>query len=314
MLNLNELRVFLAAAETENFSEAGRRLGMTQPGVSQHVRSLEGRFGIELFERSGRHVTITDAGRALVPLAKDLLLRGHRLHDSMATLHNEIAGELKMGCTTASGKYVLPRIFARFQALHPQVRFECLVNDRDRALGMLSTGELQLSMTSVRLPIAEIEYRPFVADRIVLITHPEHPWSDRSEPLSAKELATEGFVSREEGSGTVEAVRDGISHHDIRIEELQIIMVLSNSEAVRIAVAEGIGVGFVSSMVAAEYVRAGTVSLIEVENLDLVRTLYLARSTGHPATSAQRAFWEYAFSPDIDDIRRQPASIDFGRG
>jgi DNA-binding transcriptional LysR family regulator len=71
MLDLYELQVFLAAAETENFSEAGRRLQLSQPAVSMQIRSLETHLGMDLFHRAGRHIALTEAGQALVPLARE---------------------------------------------------------------------------------------------------------------------------------------------------------------------------------------------------------------------------------------------------
>jgi len=110
MLNPTELNVFAMAAETENFSEAARRLGVTQPTVSMHIRSLEERLGLDLFERSGRNVILNEAGQTLVPLVRDILQRCVRIEETMVSLEGEIVGRLQIGCTTASGKYLLPRI------------------------------------------------------------------------------------------------------------------------------------------------------------------------------------------------------------
>ncbi len=309
MLNLNELRVFLVAADTENFSEAARRLRMTQPAVSQHVRSLEKRFDVALFERFGRHVTITDAGRALVSMARDLVERGHRIEETMASLHGQVVGLLKIGCSTAAGKYVLPKVLAGLRILHPQVDVVCHVTTRRTALGLLQSGEAQVALTSLREPIKNVEYRPYLTDRIVLIAPPDHTWALRGGGITVGDLTTERFVSREEGSGTIDALREGLAHHDLTLDDLSVHMVLGNSEAVRMAVAEGIGLAFVSAMVAAEALAAGTVSVVAVEDLELTRTLYMARDVSRPATRTQTAFWDFAFSPANDEIRRRPASV-----
>ena len=307
MLNLHELRVFLTAAQTENFSEAGRRLGMSQPAVSQHIRSLEDRFGVALFERFGRHVTLTDTGRALIPMARDLIELSHQVEEAMSSLHGEVIGLLKIACSTAAGKYLLPRLLAGLRARHPQVEVICHVTSRGAALDLLRTGEVQVALTSLREPIKGIEYRPFLIDRIVLIVAPDHPWALRRQPVKVQELTRERFISREEGSGTSDAVREGLSHHGLSLGDLQVHLTLGNSEAIRTAVAEGIGVAFVSAMVAAESVAAGTVAVCEVEDLELTQTLYMARDVNRLAARVQAAFWEYAFSTENEELRRRPA-------
>jgi len=111
MLNPYELQVFLAAAEAENFSEAARKLHLTQPAVSQQIQTLEKRLQLELFERDGRRITLTEAGHALVPMARELVnlsaqieetmaarpgdrASGHRLHEHAGQVRFALAGRL----------------------------------------------------------------------------------------------------------------------------------------------------------------------------------------------------------------------------
>jgi DNA-binding transcriptional LysR family regulator len=309
MLNLKEIRVFLAAAETENFSEAARRLSMTQPAVSQQVRSLEKHLDIELFERFGRHVALTDAGRALIPLARELFDRANRIEAAMGSLHGDVVGLLTIGCSTAAGKYVLTRVLAGFRERHPRVDVVCHVTNRPSALDLLRTGEAQIGVASLREPGNGIEYRPFLDDRIILITPPQHPWAMRGTPISVPDLRRERFLLREEGSGTLEAVRDALAVHDLTLDHLEVHMVLGSSEAIRMAVAQGVGAGFVSALVAAEAVALGSVAIVEIEDFDLSRTLYLMRSTSRPPTQPQAHFWEYALGPETDAVRSLAGTV-----
>ena len=108
MLNTHQLNVFLTAAETLSFSEAARRLHMSQPSVSQHIQSLERHFDRELFIRSGRQVILSDAGRALVPLAREMVNRLQVIEETMRSLDGGVFGHLLVGCSTTPGKYILP--------------------------------------------------------------------------------------------------------------------------------------------------------------------------------------------------------------
>ena len=125
MLDAHQLNIFLMAAELENFSQAARHLNLSQPSVSAHIQSLEQLFGAQLFHRSGRHITLTEAGEALLPLAREMVHLSIRIEETMASLSGSVVGKLKLGCSTAVGKYTLPRLIARFRALNPQVQVNC---------------------------------------------------------------------------------------------------------------------------------------------------------------------------------------------
>jgi DNA-binding transcriptional LysR family regulator len=309
MLNLTELRTFSAAAETENFSEAARRLGITQPSVSMQIRSLEKALGARLFDRSGRAVRLTDVGRTLVPLARDLLERSIHLEETISSLEGEVIGLLTIGCTTAAGKYVVPKLLAGLRGRHPRVEVVCHVTTRRQALDLLRDGEAQIAITSLKEPARDIEYRPFATDRIVLISPPDHPWALREGPITPGELGDGQFIRREEGSGTLAALKDALAWHDLSIDDLPTLMTLGNSEAIWMAVAEGLGVAFVSSMVAAPPAAMGSIAIVDVAGLQLSRTLYMARDVARPASRAQSAFWDYAFSPESEAVRRRPSLI-----
>ena len=98
MLNPYELQVFLAAAESESFSAAARKLHLTQPAVSQQIQMLEKRLQLELFQRDGKRLTLTDHGRALVPMARELVNRAVHVEESMAARRGLVTGHLTIGC------------------------------------------------------------------------------------------------------------------------------------------------------------------------------------------------------------------------
>jgi len=305
MLNIHEMQVFLVAAETENFSETGRQLNISQPAVSMQIRALEDSLGMELFHRSGRHIALTEAGDALVPMARDLVTRAIQIEETMVSMQGSIVGLLKLGCSTASGKYILPKLIAGLRERHPQVQVLCHVTERQRALQMLAEDEAHIAITSLREPAKGIEYRPFVTDRIVLIVPPEHPWAWQTIKPAA--LLKAKFILREEGSGTREALKDKLGWHNLTLDALDTVMVLGNSEAIAMAVQEGIGAAFVSGTVASDGVKAGRLAIAQVEGLDVYQTLYLAQHTGRPATRAQAAFWDYAFAPENEYLREFPS-------
>ena len=133
MLDAHQLNVFLVAAESLNFTVAARELHMTQPSVSQHIRELERHFGTRLFLRLGRRLELTDAGEALVPLAREMSALSIRIDERMESLRGEVYGHLTIGCSTTPGRYLLPGLLASFLRRHPKVEATCQVSSRQRA-------------------------------------------------------------------------------------------------------------------------------------------------------------------------------------
>jgi DNA-binding transcriptional LysR family regulator len=296
MLDTHQLNVFVIAAELENFTEAARHLNLTQPSVSAQVQSLERRLGVQLFHRAGRHISLTEAGQALLPLARQMVQLSINVEEMMASMAGTAVGHLKLGCSTAVGRYTLPRLIARFREQYPQVQVTCNVMTRRSTLEALLEGALHLVVTSAREFSKEIEYRHLTVDPIVLIVPTDHPWAGQGQ-IEPQELLDENLILRERTAGTRRALEDGLAEHGIHTDQLQTVMVMGSSEAIRTAVEEKIGVAFISRLVASAGIELGRIVEVGVANLDLKQQLYIGHNIRRPATKAQTAFWEFVFAP-----------------
>lgn len=295
MLDAHQLNVFLTAAETLNFTAAARQLHMTQPSVSQHIQALEQHFQTDLFIRQGRHMILTDAGEALVPLARRLVDWSVRIDETMESLQGKVYGHLKVGCSTTSGKYVLPSLLTAFMELHPQVTASCQVMPRRQAVEDLCDGLVHLALASPREFCSSVEFRKFISDPVQLIVPLRHPWALR-EVIEPEELLEADFILREEGSGTYEVAIQGLNELGIAVDQLRTVLTLGNSEAIALAVEEGLGVGFVSRIVVTRLVQ-GRVACVKVAGLQMQQDVYIGRNTNLPGTTAQNAFWEFVTDP-----------------
>jgi len=297
MLDIHQLNVFLVAAETLNFTQAAHRLRMTQPSVSQHIQSLERHFGNELFLRAGRNLELSDAGIALISLAREAVNLSIRIEEKMASIKGNVYGHLHVVCSTAPGKYLLPQILAGFHRQHPQVRVTCQVTSQKEAIRMLCGGEIHFALTSMPCDVCpEVDFYKFLCDTIVLIAPNTHPWTRTCE-IEIEELKQAELILREPGSGTYEAVLGALASHGISMSDLNVLLTLGNSEAIALGVQEGIGVGFVSEIIA-DRLCGDRVSKIEVRGLNINRDIFLGRNFQRPHTVAQKTFWEYIHSPD----------------
>jgi LysR family transcriptional regulator, low CO2-responsive transcriptional regulator len=292
MLDTHQLNVFLVAAETMNFTEAARRLHLSQPSVSQHIQTLEQHFDLELFVRAGRHIQLTDAGRTLLPLAKDLINRTGSIEETMLSLRGEVYGHLVVGYSTTPGKYILPHLLSRFLNLYSKVTVTCRVASQEQAIEMVRVGSAHFAVGGTPHTVShDVEFFKYMADPLVLIAPLNHPWSEQ-RVIEPELLYDGGFIMREAGSGARAVLRDGLASIGVSLERLKALIVLGNSEAVALAVKEGLGVGFVSGMVVASLVR-GDVALIKVRGLSLERDIFITRSARRQQTLAQQTFWDY---------------------
>lgn len=296
MLNVHEMNVFLVAAETQNFSEAARQLHMTQPAVSMQIQSLEQRLGIHLFERSGRRIHLSEAGEALMPMARDLVNLSLRVEETMKSLGGEVVGHLKIGCSTTAGKYILPQLVARFRRMHPRVHVTVHTAGRDHVIQMLYDGVAHISVVSSQVNSRDIEIQPFFTDRVVLIVPADHPWANRNS-VEPHELRDVAFILRDDTAGTRQVMEEGLFEHGIHPDDLKVVMELGNAEAIEMAVEEGIGVSFVSWLVAQRGVELGRIKIVGVEGLNLERKIYMAYHVRRAATNAQAEFWNFVHEP-----------------
>jgi LysR family transcriptional regulator, low CO2-responsive transcriptional regulator len=305
MLDLNALHTFLAVAEHGNFSEAGRRLHLTQPAISQTIEGLERHFGVRLFLRQGRVARLTEEGQVLEPAARELLAAATRLEESMASLQGEVIGEMVIGCSTTSGKYLLPGLIARFRKLFPRVRINVLISSRDGVMNRLLSGEVAFGVTSKQIDHRDLEYQEFFTDDVILIAPAGHRWAHFGRVVP-DDLLDEPVILRETSAGTYDVLMDGLRQHDISPDMLNVAMELGNAEAIEMAVEEGIGVAFVSRLAAARGLELGRIVEVKVNGMALARKIFLARCQKHATSRAQSEFWSFVAS-QLEQISIQVA-------
>jgi DNA-binding transcriptional LysR family regulator len=292
MINLPELKVFVAAAEELNFSRAAERLHLSQSAVSQNIQSIERTYGVELFVRHGRSVQLSEAGLTLLPLAREVLNATRLLEDTLLNAKDGVAGELSIGCATTSGRYFIPNLLARFQKDCPHVRTRVSLMSRQAVLNGLMEQTIQLGVIGRCADHRELECQPVFEDRVILIVPPGHPWTqlDKVKPEAVLE---EPFISREHSSGTYEVLFDNLRRHGIEPDNMNVVMELGDAEAVQMAVEQGVGITFISEMMASRSLALGRVKKVVVDGLNVTQRVYLARHVASVYTRAETKLWDY---------------------
>ncbi|MCG2784401.1 MAG: LysR family transcriptional regulator [Anaerolineae bacterium] len=291
-INIPELRVFVTAAEELNFSRAAARLHLSQSAVSQNIQSIEKSYGVELFVRHGRSVQLSEVGQVILPMAREVLNTVRLLEDSLINVKGEVAGELTIGCSTTSGKYILPNLLAAFRREYSLVRSRVTISSRSGVVERLLDQTLALGVMSRQVEHRDLEYMPLLEDKVILIVPIDHPWAQYGRAMPA-DLLDQPFIRREESSGTAEVVSNALKQQGVMPDTLNAVMELGNAEAIEMAVEEGIGIAFVSELVAARGLALGRIKQVEINGLDIVQRIYLYRHVGSVFTRAEARFWDF---------------------
>lgn len=309
MIELTKLQVFVQVAETLNFSEAAKRLNLSQPTISHHIKALELDLGVTLFDRTTAKMTLTNAGRVLHPWARKLLRSSNELRDMMSSLNQQMIGELRIACSTTSGKYILPQLAARFKQKFPGIQVSILSCTPPHVIPRLLEGEANLGVLSYETVETGMDITEFFQDSIILIVPKDHPWANYSH-IEPADLINEPMIIREPTSGTRKVMLEQLAKFDISIDDLNIFLELGNAEAIVETVAAGFGIAFVSRLATTCSLELRNVVEVPIKGLTLKRKIFMVRNQiENPNHHPQEVFWSFVHSPDNMDLINLPTTV-----
>jgi DNA-binding transcriptional LysR family regulator len=241
-LTLHRLDLFLAVLEAGAVGRAARARHLSQPAVSEHLRGLAAYFGVALFERVGRGIRPTPAARLLEPFARQVVGLLQRAVETAAGLRGLKAGTLAVGASTTPGTYLLPGVLGRFHAAHPAIALSLRIGDTREIERWVASGEVELGVIGEAPLESGLAADPWVKDELVAIVARGHPLA-RRRAVSAGALFAHPYIAREEGSSTRGVAERYLAALGVSVRPA---MELGGTEAIREAVAAGLGVAIVS--------------------------------------------------------------------
>lgn len=304
MIDIIKLETFIYAAQSLSFSEAAKQLNLAQPTISYQIKALEKELGVSLFLRSGSHLQLTEAGRLLLPRARQIFHQSNEMEDLLASLQDGVVGELRIACSTTAGKYILPQLAARFCQRYPGIRIRILRCTSGDVTEHLLGNEANLGVVSYEIQEENIEYQEFFDDMINLIVPKDHPWAMR-RVIEPEELINEPLIIREPTSGTRRMMLSQLAKYDIGLDDLNIFMELGSAEATVRTVATGYAVSFVSTLASACPLERGNVIEVQVKGFDMRRKIFMIRKRLESPHRAQEVFWSFVHNPLNVDVLKQ---------
>ena len=292
-MDTRQLAAFCAIVERKSFSEAAERLGVTQPAVSQQIRSLEDRLGQQLLDRSGRRVEPTEAGRRLYRGAQRLLAQERQLLEDLAgEAEGPLRGQLAMGASTGPGGTVVPVLLCEFAEANPDVTVDLSISDTQTIVDRVARRELELGVVGATPRNRSVAYEPFFRDEVVLVCPPEHRFSGKT--ITLDDLRSEPLIVMQEGAGVRQVIEDELRTRGTRLRDLDVRLELGLQESVKSAVEAGHGVTFISRTAVEPELAAGTLAAARVKGLEPSREISLVRAGGRVSTRVADAFVEFA--------------------
>lgn len=269
-MNLNQLRVFHAVAQTGSISAAARRLHVSQPAVSKQLAEFEASLGTELFDRLPRGVRLTPSGRRLVPHAARLFQIERAAEEDVELFRSGQTVRLAIGASTTIGSYLVPSLFGSLRRLHPEVQLSLEIGNTHAIHELVRTDRVDLGLTEGLVVGDDLESEAFSEDELVALVPPGDPLVFEGKTTLAR-LLERPLVVREPGSGTREVLESALAERGL---EMRPTMELGSNEAVKNAVAHRLGVAFLSSLAVDLELRSGRLAQIEVSDLSLKRRLH----------------------------------------
>lgn len=287
-VSLRQLRTFEAVARLKSFSRAAVELHVTQPTVSKQIRLLQEEVGLPLFEQIGKKVFLTEAGERLHAACADWLETWGRFEQTIADLKGIKQGRLRIAAVTTT-QYFMPRLLGPFCAQYPGIDIALEVVNRDRLLERLARNQDDLYVMGVPPDELDIEREPFMENPLVVLAPASHPMTRRKR-IPYADLANEPFIVRERGSGTRLTVERVFQERNV---PLKIKMELGSNEAIKQAVAGGLGLAILSQSTLRLEPSQNEVTVLNVRGFPIKRYWYVVRPRGKQLSVVANAFLDF---------------------
>lgn len=289
-MELRKIEVFCKVVELKSFTRCAEAVLLSQPTVSEHIRSLEEELGQKLLDRMGREVEPTPVGRLLYGYALRLLRIQRDALQAVEQYGGKLVGRIMLGASTIPGTYILPGLIGQFRRRYPTIQATLRIAGSQTIAARVLEGDLEIGVVGARWTERGLEWTRHFADRLTVVVPVSHPWAGRRE-VAAEELAGEPFILRESESGTRRVVDEILEELGLKPGSLQEVAEIGSTAAVIEAVRAGLGIAILSARAVEREVRAGSLAVVGIRGARLERPFYLIRRRNRELSPAAAVFW-----------------------
>lgn len=283
-MTLRHMRIFQKIYETQSVTRAAEALHMTQPAVTRALQELEKYYGLRLFERLNRRLTVTEAGRRMYDYALHLTETFDTMEKSLRDWERQ--GVLRVGASVSLGCSLLPQLARTFQEEHPGVEVRVRIANGELLRRDLLENRLDLALLEGEENGADLMLTPFAAGEMALIVPPGHPLA-RAGGATLAQAAAYPLLLRETGSATRRFLDQLLMRRGLAVQP---VWESASTQALLSAVREGLGITLVPWALARQTVLRGEAERCPVTDAELIRRRYVAWHPSKYVTGTMRAF------------------------
>jgi len=283
-MDTQNLRAFLLVAESGSFSEAAKKLHLTQPAVSKRVAQLEAQLNVSLFDRIGRRISITEAGEALLPHARAVHLELQAAQQSVRDLAGEVRGRLRLATSHHIGLHRLPPLLSFFSKAYPAVQLDIDFMDSEQAYKLTLQGEIELAVVTLApSPVINVITRPIWLDPLDFMVQ-EGTQLTQKKTLGLKELSQHPAILPALNTYTGQIVKSLFEQRNL---PMQIAITTNYLETIRMMASVGLG-----WTVLPRSMRDPSLATLPIRDARIERTLGAIHHEGRSLSRAAQAFIE----------------------
>lgn len=285
---LRQLKVFESVARNLSFTRAAEELYLTQPTVSIQIKQLTDIVGQPLLEQVGKRIFLTDAGRELLKVCREIFEGLDRFEMLMSDMKGVKAGKLRLAIITTA-KYFVPRLLGVFCQRYPGIDVTLKVTNRERVLQRMAENQDDLYVLGQPPEQVDVAFEPFLENPLVVLAPGNHPLAGKKN-ISPQRLTEEQFLMREPGSGIRLATEEFFAGRGLK---LKVRMELGSNEAIKQAVAGGLGLAVLSVHTLTLERNINELSILDVQGFPIRSHWYLVYPRDKQLSVVARAFLEF---------------------
>jgi DNA-binding transcriptional LysR family regulator len=288
-MNLNLLLVFHMAAEEKSFTRAAKRLHLTQPGISKHIKDLEEYYGVRCFDRAGKKLILTQAGQVLFETTKNIFPLVDDIKKKIDDLGYLQTGCLAIGASITLGIYVLLPTIKKFRIQYPKIELVLDISSSRHICDKVLDYELDIGFLGAYVDNQKLSVKELMRDELVLVFPSNHPWA-KKKVVDVHDLSVESFVWSRSGSGTRTILENRLRALGISLNAMEI----GHTESVKKAVEAGLGVSILSKAVVERELDNGWLKTATLKGINLKRMFYYAYRKDRYLSNAAKTFLSLA--------------------
>ena len=283
--------VFLLVAENLSFSRTAEDLFISQPAVTKHIKVLESRLNLALFERKGNKIYLTKAGKLTYTYLKKIKQEYREMEYELGRLNDTFKGTLRIGASSTISQYLIPKVIAAFHKRYPKIELHLLNGNSFEMEQKLIDNEIDLALVENESSQSNIKYIDFLDEEIIVVTGSNSVYS-KKKSISVADFQTLPIILREKGSGTLEVIQKSLSNYGIHLDKLNIVIHLGSTEGIKSFLCDFDGIALVSEKSIEKELRLKEITKLNLKNISLTRKFRIALLQGHEVSST-KLFIEY---------------------